>query len=235
MESDRSASAENNRVRIVAAAARLLADGGREAVSTRAVSSAAGVQAPTIYRLFGDKQGLLDAVAADGFERHLSRKADLAPTDDPVEDLRVGWDLNVQFGLDNPALYTLMYADPRPGAESSAALAAREVLGAHIHRIAEAGRLRIDEPRAAQLVHAAGGGTTLALISAPEERRDLTVSHLAREAVIAAITTDAPSAHAPGPAGAAVALRALLPGSAALTPGESALLAELLDRIAGAG
>ena len=34
--------------RILQAAARLLAEGGREAVSTRSISSAAGVQAPTI-------------------------------------------------------------------------------------------------------------------------------------------------------------------------------------------
>jgi AcrR family transcriptional regulator len=32
-------------------------------VSTRAVSAAARVQAPTICRIFGDKRGLLDAVA----------------------------------------------------------------------------------------------------------------------------------------------------------------------------
>src|SRR4051794_36006940 len=54
----------NPRDRILQAAARLLAEGGREAVSTRAVSRAAGVQAPTIYRQFGDMQGLLDAVAS---------------------------------------------------------------------------------------------------------------------------------------------------------------------------
>ena len=57
------------RERILAATAKLLAEGGREAASTRAVGAAAGVQAPTIYRLFGDKQGLLDAVAARGLRR----------------------------------------------------------------------------------------------------------------------------------------------------------------------
>ena len=62
------------RERIVEAAAQLLATGGREAVSTRAVSAAAGVQAPTIYRLFGDKQGLLDAVASRGFADYLRTK-----------------------------------------------------------------------------------------------------------------------------------------------------------------
>ena len=44
-------------------AARLLREQGAAAVTTRAVAMAAGVQAPTIYRLFGDKDGLLDAVA----------------------------------------------------------------------------------------------------------------------------------------------------------------------------
>ncbi|MER5727336.1 TetR/AcrR family transcriptional regulator [Streptomyces sp. NPDC002138] len=233
MESDRSASAESNRDRIIAAAAALLEEGGREAVSTRAVSTAAGVQAPTIYRLFGDKQGLLDAVAAHGFAAHLSEKAVLEPSGDPVEDLRHGWERNLAFGLAHPALYALMYGEPRPGVLPPAALAALEVLGAHIHRIAEAGRLRIDEERATRLVHAVGGGTTLALLATPEDRRDLGVSHLAREAVIAAITNDTPTATAPGPAAAAIALRALLPRTTALTPGEHLLFTELLDRIAG--
>ncbi|NUW39255.1 TetR/AcrR family transcriptional regulator [Nonomuraea rhodomycinica] len=223
---------EDNRARIIAAATRLLAEGGREAVSTRAVSAAAGVQAPTIYRLFGDKQGLLDAVAARGLATHLGAKAGLQPTDDPVEDLRTGWNLNLEFGLANPALYALLYAEPRPGVEPPATSAALDILGAHIRRIAEAGRLRIDEERATRLVHAVGGGTTLALIAAPEDRRDVSVSHLAREAVIAAITTGTPAAETPGPAGAALALRALLPRTKVLTPGEQALLTELLDRIA---
>ncbi|GGZ81593.1 TetR/AcrR family transcriptional regulator [Streptomyces subrutilus] len=235
MEIDRSAPAESNRDRIIAAAAALLAEGGRESVSTRAVSAAAGVQAPTIYRLFGDKQGLLDEVAAHGFAAHLSEKAVLEPSGDPVEDLRAGWDLNTAFGLANPALYALMYGEPRPGSLPPAASAALEILGAHIHRIAEAGRLVVDEERAARLVHAVGGGTTLALIATPEEHRDLGVSRLAREAVISAITTDAPLGAPPGPAAAAIALQALLPQAPALTPGERLLLTELLDRITREG
>ena len=72
MNAGRTAAADNTRARIVAAAAGLLTKGGREAVSTRAVSAAAGVQAPTIYRLFGDKQGLLEAVASHGFTTYLN-------------------------------------------------------------------------------------------------------------------------------------------------------------------
>ncbi|MEW1887921.1 TetR/AcrR family transcriptional regulator [Streptomyces sp. NBC_00523] len=234
METEHLAPADSNRRRIIEAATRLLAKEGREAVSTRAVSAAAGVQAPTIYRLFGDKQGLLDAVAAHGFAAHVGSKASLELTDDPVQDLRTGWDFNTEFGLANPALYTLMYAQPSPGTPSPASRAALELLATHIHRIAEAGRLRVDERRATHLVQAVGGGTTLSLIATPEEQRDMTVSHLAREAVITAITTEAPASPAPGPAAAAVALHALLPRTEALTAGERALLTELLDRISAA-
>jgi AcrR family transcriptional regulator len=234
MTPDRSTAAEDNHHRILSAATRLLAGEGREAVSTRAVSAAAGVQAPTIYRLFGDKQGLLDAVAAHGFAAYLAEKSALEPTGDPVEDLRTGWNLNVEFGLTNPALYTLMYAEPRPDGPPPAAAAALDTLAAHISRIAEAGRLRLDQTRATQLVHAAGSGTTLTLIATPEDRRDMSVSELVREAVIAAIVSDTPATTDPGPTGAAIALRATLPRTNMLTTGELGLLAELLDRIATA-
>ena len=126
-----------------------------------------------------------------------------------------------------------MYGQQRPGASSPAALDAFEVLAGHIRRIAEAGRLRVPEDRAAALVHAAGSGTTLALIATPEGRRDPELSHTAREAVLAAITADAPAAPEPGPAAAAVTLRAALPRTDALTASESALMREWLDRIAG--
>ncbi|AVZ76987.1 TetR family transcriptional regulator [Streptomyces lunaelactis] len=224
---------DSPRERILAATAKLLADGGREAVSTRAVSAAADVQAPTIYRLFGDKQGLLDAAAAEGFTAYLNTKTAREPTDDPVEDLRTGWDMHVGFGLANPALYLVM-SEPRPATEAPpAAVAGAEVLATLIHRIAEAGRLRVSEDRAAHLVQAAGRGTTLMLISMPEGSRDPELSVMAREAVITAITTGTPELAPPGPVSAAVALRAVLPQTSALTDREQALLREWLDRIAG--
>lgn len=220
------------RERIVAATARLLAEGGREAVSTRAVGAAAGVQAPTIYRLFGDKRGLLEAVAAEGFAAYLASKTGQEPLADPVEDLRSGWDLHIGFGLANPALYMVMNGDVRPGAEPPAAVAGLEILASRIRRIAEAGRLRVSERRACELVQAVGRGTVMTLISTPEDRRDPELAAMACEAVVAAITTDAPAPAAPGPVAAAVALAAVLPRTDALSEGERALMREWLDRIA---
>jgi AcrR family transcriptional regulator len=222
------------RDRIVEAAAALLTEGGREAVSTRAVCTAAGVQAPTIYRIFGDKQGLLDEVASHGFASYLSSKVALEHTADPVEDLRRGWDLHIGFGLANPAFYTLIYGEPRPGVESPAARAATTVLTGLVRRIAEAGRLRVSEERAVHLVHAAGCGLTFTLISLPEGQRDPALSTMARESTIAAVTTEADARPAPagGPVVNAVALRAVLPRAQGLSAAERDLLAEWLDRIA---
>lgn len=219
------------RARIVAAAAELLATQGRDAVTTRAVAAAAGVQAPTLYRLFGDKGGLLDAVAEHGFATYLSEK-ELRPAGaDPVADLRVGWDLHIEFGLANPALYALMYGDPHSGVTSPAAEAAMRILKALIRRLAAAGLLRVSEERAADLVHASGCGTVLTLLAMPAERRDRGLSEAAREAVIAAITTGARAVERPSPASAAIALRAVLPDATTLSPGERQLLEEWLARL----
>jgi hypothetical protein len=92
--------------------------------------------------------------------------------------------------------------------------------------------MRVPDDRAAALVHAAGSGTTLTLIATPEDRRNPELSPTAREALIRAITTDAPVAPVPGPAAAAVTLRSLLPQTDALTASERGLMREWLDRIA---
>ncbi|MEV6495793.1 TetR/AcrR family transcriptional regulator, partial [Actinoplanes sp. NPDC051633] len=155
------------RSRIVDAASALLRDGGREAVSTRAVSALAGVQAPAIYRIFKDKKGLLDAVASEGFESYLRGKNAMSKSDDPVEDLRRGWDLHVGFGVSQPAFYTLIYGEPRPGEESPAAAEAARILAGQVRRIAAAGRLRTTEERAARLIHAAASGVVITLIALP--------------------------------------------------------------------
>lgn len=232
--SDRSGAdpdSDDVRTRIVSAAVALLTSGGSEALTTRAVALAAGVQAPTIYRLFGDKHGLLDAVAEHGFAAYMKQKRARKPGRDPVEDLRRGWDLHIEFGLANPAIYAIMIGYPTAGM-SPAAAAAAAILDEHIRRIAVAGQLRVSQPRAVALVHAAGSGTVLALLAMPADRRDLGLSKLAREAVIAAITTGTRAVDDPTPGAAAVALRAVLPDATGLSAGERHLLEELLDRLA---
>ena len=224
---------EEMRARIIAAATALLTQGGRDALTTRAVAAGAQVQAPAIYRIFGDKNGLLEAVAERGYEAYLGEKRARAQSDDPLEDLRAGWDLHVDFGLSNPAIYTLIYGDPRDGAMARAADVGYQFLESHIHRLAVAGRLRFGEARAAALVHASGCGTVLTLLATPADERDGELSKIARETVIAAITTQESALEAPGVAAVAVALRAAMPDAApVLSDGERHLMGEWLDKLA---
>lgn len=220
------------RERVIAAGARILAEGGREALTTRAVAAAASIQAPTIYRLFGDKEGLLQAVAQDGLHRYISRKKAHVARADPLEDLRFGWDLNVEFGLENPAIFWILSGDAPTGALSRIAAGGLEILQRRMRSLAAAGLLKVSEERAVELVRAGGSGTVLTLLSVPEARRDPGLSVAVREAVIAAITSARPAVRHGGVAGAAIALRACLSETAPLSPGERQLLTELLDRLA---
>lgn len=231
----RQVEAARTRGRVLEAAAALLAAGGPDSVSIRAVSAATGIQAPTIYRHFDNKQGLLDAVTEHGFSTHVRSHATIHPYTDPVDDLRWGWDAHVAYALAHPHEYRLTYAQPHPGSPHPTAVHAGELLGRRIHRIAEAGRLRVPEERAVQLVEAGGAGTALRLLAEPEESRDPGLSAAAREAVIDAITTEPPDGSdgaGSGPASAAVQLRASLHQVAVFTPAERGLLREWLDRIA---
>jgi AcrR family transcriptional regulator len=233
------------RTRILRAATELLATGGRSAVTTRAVSAAAGVQPPTIYRHFGDMQGLLDVAARETLAVHVREQATRALTNDPVDDLRRGWDLHIAFGLAHPDAFALLYSAPSVGTSISVIHEGVAVLQGLVARIAEAGRLRVDVAHATDLIHAAGTGVTLTLAATPPEERDPRLSETMREAILTAITVPA-AAEAPneGPDAApaaervavhAIALLALLTeASDVLSPAERRLLSDWLHRLATA-
>lgn len=226
------ASREHVRTQLVEVAAALLTEHGPDGVTTRAVSTAAGVQPPTMYRLFGDKDGLLDAVAEHVLATYAGDKA-LDEAADPLEDFHTGWRRHIGFGLAHPHVFTLM-AVPRSGAHSRAATMGREVLLARIRRIAAAGQLRVGERQAADLTQAVGTGTVLTLIALPEAQRDLALADTAYRGLLAAITTATPVLPQPGPVAAAAALRASATALTSLTSAERELLTEWLDRITDA-
>ncbi|MGW5714647.1 TetR/AcrR family transcriptional regulator [Amycolatopsis sp. NPDC003865] len=206
MAKDRS----ETRTRILDTAARLLHDEGAAALTIRAVARAAGLQAPALYRFFEDKDALLDAVAEHVLAAYVSEKKPNEDSD-PVEDLRTGWAAHIGFGLANPALFGLLVT---PGRESPAAEAGLAVLRARVRRVAEAGRLRVPEPLAVELIHAAGTGAVLTLLARPAEG----LADAMYDAVAARILTGAP------------APPAIPPEPPTLTAAERALLQEWLDR-----
>jgi AcrR family transcriptional regulator len=236
---------QHAREAIIDVAAQLLRERGPAALTTRGVAEAAGVQAPTIYRLFGDKEGLLDAVAEHVLGNYIAAKAaeiQAATSDvDPLVDLRRGWDTHVGFGLANPALFTLLND---PGRQWPAAADGFELLRGRLHRVALAGRLRVGVTRAAHIMHAAGTGAVLSVLALPPEDRDPGLADAMYDMVTRAILVEPDVSSGGGAAGgvvsAAVSLRAALvePADEAqpqvLTPAERALLSDWLDRIIAA-
>ncbi|WP_434445187.1 TetR/AcrR family transcriptional regulator [Lentzea sp. E54] len=215
---------QNARDRLLLAAAELLENGGT--VSTRAVCERAGVQAPTLYHHFGSKQGLIDAVLNHGFTQYTAVES----SGDPLGDLREGWDRHVRFGLEHPSFYGLLYGRAEPGRPCAVTAPAHAALRDRFTGAAARGLLKVPADDAAEQVLAANVGVTLTLITQPEP--DFELSRRVREAALAGVlqspATDAPATRA----SAALTLRALVdvdPGD--LTPGERALLGELLDRL----
>lgn len=225
----------SGRSRVIEAAARLLSDGGSAAVTTRAVALAAGVQPPAIYRLFGDKDGLLQAVAeqvmADFVERKAAVVSAAAAGDvDPLDDLRAGWLTQLEFGLANPEVFRLL-SEPNRILQSPSRAAGRLVLEQRIRRLAQAGRLRVSEDRALDLIQAGGTGTIQTLLATPEADRDPALGDAMYEAVLAQILTDAPTREHDDALAATVAFRAIASSLDMLSDSERGLLAEWLDRV----
>ena len=235
----REAAGSPHRARILQAALSLLSTGGRDALTTRAVAEAAGVQPPVLYRLFRDKRGLLDAVAEYGFSLYLSEKRQPHSTEDPIQFLRDGWARHIQFGLTHSELYLLMYADPHLSAAGRPSQPAYPGLRRQMESIAAAGSLRIPVDRAADVFHAAASGVVLNLLSRAEKDRDMALSQVACEAALASILTDRPISPVSTVATAANTLRAQLIGASAqpqpasnpFTEPEKALLLEWLARL----
>lgn len=218
------------RVRIVEAAAHLLRESGAGAVTTRGVAERAGVQAPTIYRLFGDKDGLINAVAEAAMQAHTSAKA-TAELTDPVDALRTAWQRHIDFGLANPELYVMLsaqtHADPSP-----ATMAGIEVLRWHIARMASAGLLVISQQRAVDMIHATGNGTVLALLARPADQRDPGLADAVFDAVLAAISSRPATASSPqrDTLMALVRIGAVIDDLTPLSGAERHLLSEWIDR-----
>ena len=222
-----SSSRDKARAHVVEVAAQLLRERGAGAVTIRAVAQAAGTQAPTIYRFFEDKDALLDAVAEHVFAAYVADKAMTRHSDDPVADLRTGWETHLGFGLANPELVSLLL-DPVRASRSPAMTSGIEILRARVARVAAAGRLRVSERRAVELVHAAGTGAMIALLSTPPQERDPGLADAMYEVVTRAVLTSETPAEPVSTATEAV--RRALPALHQLTEAERTLLAEWLTR-----
>lgn len=219
----------DTRVRLIAAAADLIAAAPGEDFSLRAVCDAVGVKMPTLYHFFGSKQGLIDAVVEHGFDLYLGEKAAMESSGDPIQDIRAGWDAHVAFGLANPGFYTLMYGKVRPGYSPAAQSRPSEILLALTTRAADHGRLVVAPEQAAAHVLVANVGVTLRQIVLATADHELSAA--VREGTIAAITGTGTQPR--NPLAAAVEIAAANPD--VLGRAETQLLVEWLTKLGERG
>jgi AcrR family transcriptional regulator len=106
----RSLQKQELRSSILVAAAELFLEHGYEHFSMRQVAERIGYSATTIYLYFENKDDLLFEVVSDGWQRFSDDfLAAAAAADDPLERLHALGRVYVSFGLDNPAVYGLMF------------------------------------------------------------------------------------------------------------------------------
>jgi AcrR family transcriptional regulator len=153
--------------RILRHARRILDRHGAEAVTMRAVAKAVGITPMALYRHFPDREGLLNAIADQGFAefaallnnsvllseaQHNGTKSKAQHLNSLEKTLDHLLDLNLDFALANPHLFELMFLRPRPGARQfpadfkAGASPTAGVATALFQRGIDAGLLRRDDP-----------------------------------------------------------------------------------------
>ncbi|MDY7528969.1 MULTISPECIES: TetR/AcrR family transcriptional regulator [unclassified Cryobacterium] len=219
---------------IIDATAELLAQSPGGDISTRAVCEAAGVQQPVIYRLFGDKEGLLAATVDQVWDQYLGMKRAAEESADPLSDLRAGWDSHNAFALAQPNAYRLLFGSGSV-AKAESANEAMRLLQSVLERLAAQGRLRVAPEIAARVVMAANTGVALALILRPALYPDPAISSIMRDIVLGGLVSDTAPAPDAGESAriAAITLRTSRPTlpPALFTGREAGLLDEWLERI----
>jgi AcrR family transcriptional regulator len=102
--------------KIAAAAGKLLDREGADAVTMRRVAKGVGITPMAVYRHFADREGLLNALADAGFKELAARAAKVAMPPDPEVQLTRNLDVFLDFALEKPRLFELMFLKRREGA-----------------------------------------------------------------------------------------------------------------------
>jgi len=152
------------RERLCDAAQRLFAEKGPEAVTMRQLASELGVSPMTPYRYFKDKDDILAAVRANGFDRfaQVMEKAYETPGDARAKGLAVR-EAYLAFAFENPQAYKLMFDLNQPNeadypALVEAAQRARVTMSQYVRGLVEAGVMAGDPEQIGLMLWAATHG-----------------------------------------------------------------------------
>ena len=121
---------------LVHAAMELLEESSEADLSLRAVARRAGVSPAAPYRHYADREALVSAVAAVGYQELAQRLAAAHPapsTPDQLASVAVAY---VEFALERPALFRIMFTEPCDR-DNDARVAATLAVSQYVHAIVE--------------------------------------------------------------------------------------------------
>ncbi|MEB0028925.1 helix-turn-helix domain-containing protein [Pseudomonas sp. MH9.2] len=217
---------------IIATTAKIISEEGIGAATVRAVAKSAGVQAPQIYHHVGNMDELLDSVATHLWAAFRTAQGKTA---NPVHGLYDAIEALIAFGIRHPELY-LRTSMPRNGEVSGLWKLQIDYLRERVQQVAKSGRLRVGEKQAIEFIHPFCVGMIFTCLHKTSRSTD--TSWLALKAVSPLLQPELPEISELGQARKAPAfasgLKASLGEVHVLSLGESALLRELLERIASA-
>ncbi len=158
------------RLRLLDAAATILADEGPHAVSTRRVASAVGTSTTAIYSLIGAKDDLMRAMYREGFTRLADHLGAVPHTEDPLADLAALGTAYHRMGVESPQFYNVMFNCPIPEFEATDddvvfSLSTLQVLIDAVQRAVDAGIFRGDAEALAVELWALNHGLTMLAIT----------------------------------------------------------------------
>lgn len=169
-EGGRLAAAGGIRRRLLDEARRIVREEGLAALSVRTVAAACGVSPPTIHYHYRNKEGLLAALAAEGFARLAKAMAAAVETGRHPSRMRTATLAYIRFAVAEPELYRLMNEtrDRAPHGETAAAeLQAFQVLSEAVLYDADGQHAEADTTNATVAIWAAARGiAALALAEA---------------------------------------------------------------------
>jgi AcrR family transcriptional regulator len=195
-EHARAAGREALRATVLDAAGAILTGEGPAGLTMRRLASALGCTTTVLYTMFASKQGLIDAMYREGFDRLTTRMRAIPPDAPPAERLRLSGLAYRENALASPQLYQLTFgaAAPghAPGPEAIAAAATSlDALIEIVEACIDAGIFRQEDPRfiAQVLTAAAHGAVSLELShyfwsKAEAEQRYATLTAAAAQAFI---------------------------------------------------
>jgi AcrR family transcriptional regulator len=133
---------ERTAASLLAAAERVVTEGGIDALSVRGVAGEVGTTTRAVYSLYGSKEGLVAALAARPFELLHEGLESVPVTDDPAADLVDAALMYRRFSNDHPSLWALgMQFVTRSDTVNAVAWKSLNLLKEKVGRLADAGRL----------------------------------------------------------------------------------------------